>query len=421
MTSQSTTQNDHHTVPPQIPLASLQRITFVAPFGLGQKTTVWARILPLAQYLHRQGLEVEILIPPWDTPAHSGLIWSDGGVRIENVRLAGGPPAIFGRMVRRLQRRPAQIVHIVKPVAYAGGIQTLLWHLGKALGIHPRIVLDIDDWEQDWARLNGRSGPVQRLISWQENWGHTHAHGITAASQWLVDQVQRRNPALPICYLPNGLAQTPSTSPTRAAADDAPVHYPTPESAQILFFSRFMEISPAWLADFCTTIFDHHPTATLQVAGAGIHPQLETDFKTAFQSHAAQSELDISRIQWLGHIRLDDLGPLYESSVCAIFPAQPTPLQQAKCSVRLATTLLHGVPVIASAVGEQRAYGQAGNIQLLAPDATPQAFAQAVLELLQDPDTQRTRQRAAHASLLAQYNWSALGARLYEFYGTLLG
>ena len=33
----------------------MSRIAFVAPFGLGQKTTVWARTLPLARYLAAQG------------------------------------------------------------------------------------------------------------------------------------------------------------------------------------------------------------------------------------------------------------------------------------------------------------------------------------------------------------------------------
>jgi hypothetical protein len=65
------------------------------------------------------------------------------------------------------------------------------------------------------------------------------------------------------------------------------------------------------------------------------------------------------------------LPSLYPHIGCAIFPAQPTVLQQAKCSVRLATTLLSGVPVVASAVGEQAAYGAEGAANLVPAGALP--------------------------------------------------
>lgn len=408
----------------------LERVIFIAPFGLGQKTTVWARILPLAHYLQRHGITADLIIPPWDTPAHSGLTWADGGVKLDNVRLKGGPAPILARMLRRVQRANPQIVHIVKPVAYAGAVQSTLWTLRKLGRFSAKIVLDIDDWEQGWAVLNQRPGWMQRLITMQENWGMTHADGITAASRWLETHAQTTGKhQRPICYLPNGVdvkafrtaSAFQSTSP---AEPDAPLPQTASAAAngpggtpqRVLYFTRFMEIAPAWLADFCAELFAQNTTATLTVAGSGIRPQIEADFKTVFMAQAQQLGIDLQRIEWTGHVARSALDALYANHQCALFPAQELPIQQAKCSVRLINTLLQGVPVVASAVGEQIAYGQAGDASLLPADAPPQAYAAEVNRILADPTAARARQQAAHPQLLEQYDWNTLGARLLEFY-----
>ena len=125
-----------------------------------------------------------------------------------------------------------------------------------------------------------------------------------------------------------------------------------------------------------------------------------------------------SRVAWLGHVDQPTIERLYNESDCAIFPAQAVPLQQAKCSVRLATTLLNGVPVVASAVGEQTAYGANGAADLIDADATPEAFADAVHALLCDrcsAGSDGPNRRCQH--LTQQYAWSRLGQDLVEFYG----
>lgn len=407
----------------QIQAAEIKSVLFIAPFGLGQKTTVWARILPLAQFLRTQGIAADILIPPWDTPAHSGLAWDDQGVRMDNVRTAHGPGGILARLLKRVWRRQPQIVHIVKPVAYAGAVQSILWYARATRAFTGKIVLDVDDWEQGWARLNRRSWPIRRLITAQENWGLGHADGITAASQWLVETARTANRARPVCYLPNGItALADDASRVARAADPATAPAagnPTAaESPCVLYFTRFMEVAPDWFVTFCATLLSQHPTARIIVAGSGIFPDLEEDFKTEFARHTTQ--LDRTRIDWRGHIPIDRLTSLYESSACAVFPAQATPLQQAKCSVRLATTLLHGVPIVASAVGEQIAYGRTGAVELVDPAARPDTFAHAVLKVLADPSRLAQRQSDERARLLAEYAWPRLGDRLLQFYSAVL-
>ncbi|MEZ4657358.1 MAG: hypothetical protein R2911_07285 [Caldilineaceae bacterium] len=56
----------------------LNAVTFVAPFGLRQKTTVWA-CLPLARRLHQLRPRRRSLIPPWDSPAVPVKVGSTAG------------------------------------------------------------------------------------------------------------------------------------------------------------------------------------------------------------------------------------------------------------------------------------------------------------------------------------------------------
>ncbi len=117
---------------------------------------------------------------------------------------------------------------------------------------------------------------------------------------------------------------------------------------------------------------------------------------------------------------LSQLRDLYARATCAIFPATPIPLLQAKCSVRLATTLLHGVPVVASAVGEHLNYGAEGAAYLVPADATPAEFAQAVVELLHNPTRQTLARRQSTERLVTRFAWSRLTAPLPDFYESLL-
>lgn len=380
-----------------------RRIVFVAPFGLGQKTTVWARTLPLAQQLVANGYAVTLLIPPWDTPQDSGRTWDDGGVQVINVALRGGMLLVLWQMVRIIDRLRPELVHIVKPRAHAGLVQWLLWQRRRRLGNGPRIVLDVDDWEQAWATINPYPFLVARFLAWQEEWGIRHTDGVTAASHWLVDRVRHHAPTTPVCYLPNGI--TPPAERLRVVVT----------SQQILFYSRYVEVSPTWLADFWSALYNLLPAATFVVFGDALQRARPTLYQTTMADRAGDAA---AAVQWLAYDPAH-VAHLYATSACAIFPSEQTPLHEAKCSVRLATTLLRGLPVVASAVGEQQYYGGDGAATLVPAAATPVQFAQAVRQVLADPQSYRQRQQAATARLLQEYDWTKLGADLARFYQEL--
>jgi glycosyltransferase involved in cell wall biosynthesis len=405
--------------------SSATRIAFVAPFGLGQKTTIWARTLPLARHLAGRGHAVSLLIPPWDTPADAGKRYNDNGVEVVQMQVWGGLLPTLWRMVRVLTDFQPHIVHIVKPRAHAGLIQWWLWQRrrmpGQAPSVlrspfsvprsrSPLIVLDIDDWEQAWAPINRYPWPVARFLAWQEEWGIRHADGITAASRWLVERAQQYSPQTPVLYLPNGIGSG------GWGVGNGRLPPPNPHSlppTRILFYTRFVEVEPEWLAEFWRAVYERRQDLWLVMAGAPLHPGREQLYQHAVEQIGMAAA---SQVEWLGFVPGDQQQALYESVACAIFPAAPVPLQQAKCSVRLATTLLHGVPVVASAVGEQAAYGADGAARLVEPAATPAQFADSVLDLLARPAEQREMVAKARQHLCHNYPWPKLGDQLASFY-----
>jgi len=381
------------------------RIAFVAPFGLGQKTTVWARIFPLARQLVGRGHAVLVVIPPWDTPADSGRRWEEAGIRVVNVGLAGGLPLVLWRMLGAIAAFQPDLVHIVKPRAHAGLVQWLLWQRRRLRGHGPRILLDVDDWEQAWAAINPYPPMVARFLAWQEEWGIRHADGITAASHWLVARVKQSTPPMPVLYLPNGVTAPPAITPELRVVKQG-------QSPQIFFFSRYVEVEPEWLADFWCALHTQQPTARLIVFGDALQPARPALFQKVM---GERCPVAAARVTWQSYDAAA-VDRLYNESHCAIFPAAQTPLHEAKCSVRLATTLLRGIPVVASAVGEQQYYGAEGAAELVPATATPAAFAQAVLAVLAHPHARLQAQTLAKERLLREYDWGRLGDRLMNFY-----
>lgn len=391
----------------QADLKSIQ-VVFVAPFGLGQKTTVWARTLPFARELATHGYAVTLLIPPWDTPEDAGRSWQEQGVTVINVKLRGGLPGVLWRMMQVIARLKPTIVHIVKPRAHAGLVQWLLWQRRHLLGQGPQLLLDVDDWEQAWAEINNYPLLVARFLAWQEEWGIRHADGITAASHWLVQRAKTYAPATPLCYLPNAVTPPNNIAP----AEIAPAQR---AGGQVLFYSRYVEVSPEWLATFWNELYALRPDATLVVFGDALQVGRTLQFQQAMTQLAPVAA---TAVCWQPY-QPDLVDILYQSSACAIFPSMQGPLLEAKCSVKMATTILQGIPVVASAVGEQQYYGANGAAALVDPFATPAEFAAHVAQVLAAPDLRRQLQKQATDTLLQQYELADLGKTLMRFYDTL--
>jgi glycosyltransferase involved in cell wall biosynthesis len=285
-----------------------------------------------------------------------------------------------------------------------------MWRLRQLRLAAPTLLLDMDDWEQAWAPINRYPKITALFLAWQEEWGIRHADGLTTASRWLHRRAQEYAPTTPALYLPNGIADA------LLGESALPRRKETNSQKSVLFFTRYIEVTPIWLADFAAHLLNQDPQIRFVIAGEPLQPKVIETLQSYF---AIRNLHDPQQVEWLGAVAKDELPALLDRSVCAIFPAQPTTLQLAKCSVRLATTLLHGVPVVASAVGEQAQYGAEGAALLVPAEATPVEFSQAVLDLLADDDAQERMIAAARRRLAEHYSWRRLGEQLEAFYGGL--
>ncbi len=363
------------------------RIMFVAPFGMGRKTTVWARTLPLAAALADLSHSVRILVPPWDSPEEAGTVMHDRQVAIHQVDIQGGLLPIVARMLWEIQKFRPDILHFVKPRAFSGICQWLTFQSRLFALLPPALILlDTDDWEQAWTPQLQAEPWVAHFLAWQEEWGLRHCDGVTAASQWLWRRAEAYAPALPRLYLPNGTAAT-VTAASSPAADTGPT---------VLWFTRFAEVEPAWMVAFWSALQAQVPGCRLLVAGAPVEPGLEQ----AFQQALAMQPRGQTHIDWLGYVEPETLPSLYARSRCAIVPARESAANLAKCSVRMLDLIAHGVPCVASRVGEQARFAHAPLVTMLEVTAACETFAAAVADRLQQPPSCPSAGRSSARSRL---------------------
>ena len=135
----------------------------------------------------------------------------------------------------------------------------------------------MDDWEQAWADINQYAWPVARFLAWQEEWGIRHADGITAASRWLESRAQSYAPTTPVHYLPNGVTLPPVAKNVSAVE----AMHTRDTQPSVLYYSRFVEVDPSWLARCWQTVLTHVPQAQLLVAGTPLQPGLDAPFHAA--------------------------------------------------------------------------------------------------------------------------------------------
>src|ERR1044071_2200971 len=125
-----------------------RRVVLVAPFGLRPKGTTSARVVPIGRVLAAQGVDVRVVIPPWDDPGSAGQTSREDGLEIVHTRLAAGPLRSLA-LIRELQRLADEfdpdLIHVFKPIGYSGLLGWWRAHWGRSS--RPLVVVDADDLE----------------------------------------------------------------------------------------------------------------------------------------------------------------------------------------------------------------------------------------------------------------------------------
>jgi len=386
------------------------KIALVGPFGLRAKMTMAARALPLGMALARRGHTVQMLLPPWDSPADAGQSWDADGVEVVNVPLPTAPAPLFHaqltiRLLRHLRAFRPDAVHAFKPKAYAGLVAWALWQQRRLSAAHPRLVVDTDDWEGagGWNDLAPYSAAQRRWFAWQERWGLTHADALTVASRALQTLTWSLGvPPRAVHYLPNGVeavAPPPAGPEARARVraqhglGDAPV---------ILLYTRFFEFGVARIVEIAQRVWRELPQMRLLVVGKGFFGEEERLLRLLEDAGYRD------RAIYAGWVLPAELAGYFAAADVAIYPFDDTLINRTKCAVKLLDLLVAGTPVVADAVGQNREYIVSGESGILVPPGDTGAFAAQVTRLLRDAALRERLGAQARARLLAEYTWDRL-------------
>jgi len=101
-------------------------------------------------------------------------------------------------------------------------------------------------------------------------------------------------------------------------------------------------------------------------------------------------------------------------------PFDDTLVNRTKCSARLVELMAAGLPVVAEAVGQNREYIEADVSGLLAPPGDVEAFATAIITLLEDPEHRQQLANAARRRIAGHFTWQHLASGIEEAYGVAM-
>jgi len=385
------------------------RIVMLAPFGIRPKGTLLARMLPLARALARRGCAVSIVAPPVHNPEDAGTRVVYDGVPVTHTPLLrpglAGALRQSGAMLRQALTERPDLLHLFKPRGF-GGLAALF---ARALRPALPLVVDADDWEGwgGWNDLLPYPGYARRLFAWQERDLPRRAAAVTVASRTLESLVWAMGVApARVFYLPNGLA-----APTAPLARDRDAQA---AGRSIVLYTRFWELDMAELAAALAAIHLRRPDARLIVVGRGERGE-ERELRARAERAGFGAMLD--ERGWLDPAQIP---ATLAGAAIALAPARDTLINRARCSAKLLELLGAGLAVVASDVGEARAFIEHERSGLLAPPGNPGALAAAALRLLDDPAL-RARLAAGARQTAARYDWDNLAAVAERAYAVAIG
>lgn len=388
-------------------------------FSLHNKGTMRARALPLAKALARRGHEVTLAMAALDAPWAAGETAVEGGVRVVHIAQQG--PAGFrqlstvGALLRLALAAKPDVVHAFKPIAYAGGVGSLLWALPKVGTNRARLVFDADDWEGTggWVELDRRPAWQRWVVNRQERWNLSHCAALTVASRHLATLAWAMGaPPQRVHYLPNG-AEAVCGAIDDATRRRARSKLGLGEGPVVLLYTRFAEYPVSAVVDLLRHLTELRPETRLLIVGRGLHGE-ERDLARQL----AQSSLE-RRAVLAGWIEPPDLPTYFAAADVAVYPFADTLVNRTKCPAKLVELLAAGLPVVSENVGQTGEYIVHGESGLLIPPGDIPAFATAVAGLLGDSTRRRELAEGAATRIGRWFLWDQLAERAELAYGLL--
>jgi glycosyltransferase involved in cell wall biosynthesis len=387
-------------------------LVFIAPFGMSPKATVSARMMPMASALVRRNHQVTILIPPYDHPADAGKRWTQSGVQIENTR-ATGLLGMAWQMARRAQQLGPDLYHVFKPVGPGALAMWLLYMQGER-----RFVVDNDDWEGPggWLDVNPYPALHKVVLAWQERWALRQARAVTCASEVLITRTQElTHTQRPVMLFPNGpdevLREQVSQAQAQREALRAQLGWldgPVVIYAGTVPLNHDMDMAVSAIKQALAS----HPSLRWDIVATG-------DGLASLQANIQQAGIG-AHVQISGFMPHEQLVQRLVAADVAVYPYRDSNINRAKCSGKVIDYMACGKPMVVSDVGMNRVYLAHSTSGLLTAPGDGQAFAAALMRLLDDPASAAQMGLAAQRTLWQRFSWADRITDLEQCYANAL-
>lgn len=191
-----------------------------------------------------------------------------------------------------------------------------------------------------------------------------------------------------------------------APASSTDVHRPP----CLLLYTRFFEFGLPFLLDVLAAVREQVPDCRLLVLGRGLFGEERELARLAAARGLAEA------IDDRGWVQPEQLPALFAGADLALYPFDDSLVNRSKASVKLLELMAAGLPVVASAVGQNAEVIQDGRSGLLVPPGDAAAFARAVLDLLADPVRRAALGTGAAERVRESFRWSLLVERVLPLY-----
>jgi glycosyltransferase involved in cell wall biosynthesis len=234
--------------------------------------------------------------------------------------------------------------------------------------------------------LAKKFGFVESILRWQT----PKAKGVTANSSFTLALIQKIYDG-EVTVIPYGLTIEPKKPST-----------PEPgEASRLLFVGRLDERKGLrYLLEALPLVLSKYPVR-LRIVGKGI---LEDEIKQQCQALKLDDYVD-----FLGFVSKEELASEYASCNIFVLPAIVDSKGDTEgLGIVMIEALAHEKPVIAGAVGGIVDVIQSGVTGLLVPEKDPNALAQAIVDVLDDPVRAREMGERGLKDVQVRFGWSRL-------------
>lgn len=244
-----------------------------------------------------------------------------------------------------------------------------------------------------------RDGFAVRVMSAIERWSYRRAKYVSAVTDGIRDSLlcKKQVPPEKVLFLPNG-AETNH-------------FYPRPPDSQL---ETRLGLTGKKIFLWAGTLGPAHGIEHILQAAKLLERHTEIHF--LFVGHGSErskmealcSRMGLLNVTFRDPVSIDELPPYYSIAEAGLSSLTNIPLNDASRPSKIFPVLASGKPLIFAGVGETARLIRQGNAGIVVPPENPEALAEAILQLVRNPELAKEMGKNARDFVVANFQWSQL-------------